>query len=278
MANFKDKLHSVLKTFEATKLSGYVPTPKSGVTIATGFDLGKHSKEEIKSLNLPKTLEDKLTPYAGSSDAIKAKNLIITAEEAELIDNAVMDSKLAKFNATYIDKFGESPERSLDENTRLALASAFYNMDTGMFNAKKNPSMFRALQSKNPALIQKEIASFHKGAKNQPESRRLVEAGIAAGFIDPEDVQSINNFKDLMAKNPEARKIYQSQWVPQAQTTAPAPTPTATPTPVAKRPPQESLDALINQEYNNAVYPVKDTYRQEGFQLANPLLYPGYEP
>ena len=54
--------------------------------------------------------------------------------------------------------------------------------------------------------------------------------------------------------------------------------PAPTPKPVAKRPPQESLDALINQEYNNAVYPVKDIYRQEGFQLANPLLYPGYEP
>ena len=42
-------------------------------------------------------------------------------------------------------------------------------------------------------------------------------------------------------------------------------------------PKQESLDALINQEYNNTVFPVKETYRQEGFQLANPLLYPGYE-
>ena len=40
-------------------------------------------------------------------------------------------------------------------------------------------------------------------------------------------------------------------------------------------PKQESLDALINQEYNNAVFPVKDTYRQEGFQLTNPLLRPG---
>ena len=56
------------------------------------------------------------------------------------------------------------------------------------------------------------------------------------------------------------------------------PTTPPPPKPVAKRPPQESLDALINQEYNNAVYPVKDKYRQEGFQLANPLLYPGYEP
>ena len=66
------------------------------------------------------------------------------------------------------------------------------------------------------------------------------------------------------------------QWdrnVASVQPTTPPP-----PKPVAKRPPQESLDALINQEYNNAVYPVKDTYRQEGFQLANPLLYPGYEP
>jgi len=228
MANFTDKLHSILKTFEATKLSGYVPTPSSGVTIATGFDLGQHNKQDIKNLNLPKALEDKLLPYAGSSDAKKAANLTITAEEAALLDKSVIDSKLNSFNAAYVTKFGESPNQSLDENTRLALASAFFNMGPGMLNAEKNPSMFKALQSKNPALIQKEIANFHRGAKGQPESRRLVEAGIAAGFIDPEDAQSINNFKDLMANNPEARKVYQSQWIPQQQTAPVAPTSEAT--------------------------------------------------
>jgi hypothetical protein len=176
--------------------------PSSGVTIATGFDLGQHNKQDIKNLNLPKALEDKLTPYAGSTDAKKAANLTITAEEAALLDKAVIDSKLNSFNAAYVAKFGENPDQSLDENTRLALASAFFNMGPGMLNAEKNPSMFKALQSKNPALIQKEIANFHRGAKGQPESRRLVEAGIAAGFIDPEDTQSVNNFKDLMAKNP----------------------------------------------------------------------------
>jgi hypothetical protein len=232
--NFKDKLHSILKTFEDTKLSGYVPTPSSGVTIATGFDLGQHNKQDIKNLNLPKALEDKLTPYAGSTDAKKAANLTITAEEAALLDKAVIDSKLNSFNAAYVAKFGENPDQSLDENTRLALASAFFNMGPGMLNAEKNPSMFKALQSKNPALIQKEIANFHRGAKGQPESRRLVEAGIAAGFIDPEDTQSVNNFKDLMAKNPQARKVYQSQWVSQQQAAPVAPTaqvtPQATPT------------------------------------------------
>ena len=66
-----------------------------------------------------------------------------------------------------------------------------------------------------------------------------------------------------------------NQWQRNVASVAPQQTPAPVKKPVPK---QESLDALINQEYNNTVFPVKETYRQEGFQLANPLLYPGYEP
>ena len=66
-----------------------------------------------------------------------------------------------------------------------------------------------------------------------------------------------------------------NQWQRNVASVAPQQTPAPVKKPVPK---QESLDALINQEYNNTVFPVKETYRQEGFQLSNPLLYPGYEP
>ena len=82
---FKQKLHSILASFEnkasndfKPELTGYVPrtsTKKSGVTIATGFDLGQHNKQQIKNLKLPAALEAKLLPFALSKDSKKAATL-----------------------------------------------------------------------------------------------------------------------------------------------------------------------------------------------------------
>ena len=211
--DFKQKLHSILKGFEATELTGYIPEAgTSGVTIATGFDLGQHNAADIKKLNLPKTLEAKLLPYIGSKDKAKAKTLTITAEEAALIDNAVINSKIENFSKSYKDTFGTEPEKTLDENTRLALASAFFNMGPKMFDKKANPSMFNALKSGDTKQIHTEIADFHRGNVKQPISRRLAEAAIASGFIDASDSAGISKFKDLMASNSKARDAYRQNW------------------------------------------------------------------
>ncbi len=47
-------------------LKGYVPLPdksKSGVTIASGFDLGQHNESDLKGLKLSAALMKKLKPY-----------------------------------------------------------------------------------------------------------------------------------------------------------------------------------------------------------------------
>lgn len=51
-----------------SKLNGYVPAAgvsKSGVTIATGFDLGARSKSDIDRMRISATLKQKLKLYAG---------------------------------------------------------------------------------------------------------------------------------------------------------------------------------------------------------------------
>lgn len=50
------------------KLDGYVPhsrVSKSGVTIATGFDLGQRRRSELVALGLPHRLIEQLEPYLG---------------------------------------------------------------------------------------------------------------------------------------------------------------------------------------------------------------------
>ncbi|HED35640.1 MAG TPA: hypothetical protein ENJ08_15715 [Gammaproteobacteria bacterium] len=78
-----------------SKTKGYVPAAgvsKSGVTIATGFDLGARSESDINKMSISATLRKKLKPYAGKQkqDAVKyLKNnpFTITPTEAASTDN-----------------------------------------------------------------------------------------------------------------------------------------------------------------------------------------------
>jgi len=90
-------------------LKGYVPNPagsQSGVTIATGFDLGARNSNDLQSLGLPATLVNKLSRYCNKTRFIAkeylTKNpLTITKEEADRIDTASKKSALDMLVARY---------------------------------------------------------------------------------------------------------------------------------------------------------------------------------
>lgn len=74
-----------------------MPAPslsKSGVTIATGFDLGQRNEDDLKRLGLGDNLISKLKPYLGMQ-GVEAKRyldkhpLAINDAQAEAIDRAV---------------------------------------------------------------------------------------------------------------------------------------------------------------------------------------------
>ena len=79
-------------------LTGYVPDAKgskSGVTIATGFDLGARKASDLAGLS--KAIINKLTPYLGIKGAAAqdvAKDLNITDAEAKKIDEFSKRTKL----------------------------------------------------------------------------------------------------------------------------------------------------------------------------------------
>ena len=77
-------------------LEGYIPTSRSGVTIATGYDLG-YGPDLFNCLNDEK-LKSKLTPYRGlksktavANKGLNAKNLKITLKEAKAIDQCMLE-------------------------------------------------------------------------------------------------------------------------------------------------------------------------------------------
>lgn len=80
----------------ASVLTGYVPDPagsESGVTIATGVDLGQLTADEIDRWNLPLVLTTTLRPYLGLRGtaalmALDEMPLTITQPESDALDTA----------------------------------------------------------------------------------------------------------------------------------------------------------------------------------------------
>lgn len=96
--------------------SGYVPNPdtsQSGVTIATGFDLGQRSAAAITAMGLADDLTALLTPYCGlkgraAADYLAQNPLTVTADQAAAIDTAYRGDFVARLAGTYDDALGDA--------------------------------------------------------------------------------------------------------------------------------------------------------------------------
>lgn len=135
---------SALMRFEGGQaLDGYVPQAggkvlgRSGVTIATGFDIGQMNEKQLSALGLPKELEDKLRPYTGltkqeSVDYLLNNPLSINRGEAMQIDLAVktqhLRSTIDSWNASdpYVS-FGE-----LTQAQQTVIFSRTFHQGMGM--------------------------------------------------------------------------------------------------------------------------------------------------
>jgi hypothetical protein len=88
---------------------GYVPvanTSESGVTIATGVDLGQRSAASLAALGLSAALQARLAPYCGmrkqaAQAFLDANPLTITTAECAEIDNAIRATHLVSLVAIY---------------------------------------------------------------------------------------------------------------------------------------------------------------------------------
>jgi len=118
------------------KLDGYVPAAtksKSGVTIATGFDLGARNESDLLKLSLSPMLIKKLKPYLGmksitAEQFVKKTPLKITMLEAGTIDKAAKASitkqLIQKYNlavAIGLKKFDFLPAEA-----QTVIASVYY--------------------------------------------------------------------------------------------------------------------------------------------------------
>ena len=131
------------------QLTGYVPTNKdgsvigrSGVTIATGFDIGQHNSYDLNRIfgkdDTNKDLKELYTPYLDKrkQDALnilKEKPLKITQDQADRTDAAVYSHKLESVKKMYNDESKDynGDFDNLPSNAQTAIFSFAYQNGTG---------------------------------------------------------------------------------------------------------------------------------------------------
>jgi len=157
---------------EGTRLKGYVPDPdgsESGVTIASGFDLGARNLSDLAGL--PQDIIELLTPYLGIKGAQAeeiAGDLKVSDEQAKIIDEFSKEDAVNKLRSKWQAATGESFD-DLPMNQATVVASvAFQYGDL----ASKTPNFWRQVTSGDWDGAVKNLNNF----KDKYPTRRKKEA------------------------------------------------------------------------------------------------------
>lgn len=149
------------------KTIGYVPAAsvsKSGVTIATGFDLGQRNEADLKVLGLSLVLVTKLKPYIGkkAKDAqaiIKKSPLTITAVQAEEINKAVKKKHIEQIKLKYNSAPGNKKKfADLPSQAQTVITSVSFQYGTGLNT--RAPKFWKAVTSQDWAETKKLLNNF----------------------------------------------------------------------------------------------------------------------
>ncbi|MFC4701461.1 pesticin C-terminus-like muramidase [Glaciecola siphonariae] len=168
-------------------LNGYVPdanNSKSGVTIATGFDLGARNVHDLKSLGLSASLIEKLSPYLGyqgreALEILAKQPLYINEIQAAVIDEAVKYQMTKRVIELYNEHsqidFAVLPARW--QTVISSVAFQYGNL------AKRCPRFFEAVITQDWEKAISELRDFG----DNYSARRLQEADYATLIQTHED-------------------------------------------------------------------------------------------
>ena len=150
-----------------SKTSGYVPAvgvSKSGVTIATGFDLGQRKESDLKSLKLDALLITKLKPYLDakgkSAQALLKKTaLVISLSQAQAIDKAVKSAHITQLKLKYNTAAGNKKKFiDLPPQAQTVITSVSFQYGVGLNT--RAPKFWKAVTSQDWPEAIKLLKSF----------------------------------------------------------------------------------------------------------------------
>lgn len=170
------------------KLVGYIikgeAGEKSGVTIATGFDIGQRNVNDLNGL--PRELIEKLAPFVKGAEVSeeKAKSLKISKQEADIIDNfskqSIYNNLAEQWKSSTGTNFSELPKQA----ATVLMSVAFQYGPNLRIPAEQGgaPKFWKLMTSKNWPEAVKELNNF--GDKT-PE-RRKKEASYLQTLFEQE--------------------------------------------------------------------------------------------
>ena len=189
---------------EGFETKGYVPdaeNSKSGVTIASGFDLGARKESDLTGL--PKDIIDILKPFLGFQGAEAseiAPNLEVTEDQAKIINEFAKSEAITRLKNKWENATGTSfDDLSTEQATVLAsVAFQYGDLET------RTPNFWKQTTSGDWVGAYKNLLKFG----DRYTSRRLdeaallwksdalkksIEAGTSTGILSDEAQSAINN-------------------------------------------------------------------------------------
>lgn len=135
--NQRRDIQAQVIAMEENRLTGYIPTAESGVTIAAGFDLGQHSPEQIQAMGLPEELTQRLLPFAGLSTqqaveeaGLDPSSLTISDADAQAINDY--------FVSEHVSVVQDLPAAANLSNEALAVAASLRHWAGALGNSNKD--------------------------------------------------------------------------------------------------------------------------------------------
>jgi GH24 family phage-related lysozyme (muramidase) len=178
-----------IKKREGYKLRGYVPNSKkskSGVTIASGFDLGARNLSDLEGL--PQNIVDLLKPFLGFKGAeakAMASDLVINDAQGKVINEFAKSEALQNLSQKWEAKTGTKFEE-LPTNKATVIASvAFQYGDL----ASETPNFWRQVTTDDWNAAVKNLRNFG----DDYDSRRELEADYFEAGLTEEEAESKKN-------------------------------------------------------------------------------------
>ena len=189
---------------EGFETKGYVPdaeNSKSGVTIASGFDLGARKLSDLKGL--PQDIIDLLSPFLGFQGAEAseiAPNLEVSEEQAKIINEFAKSEAITNLKTKWENATGTSFDDLGTEQATVLASVAFQYGDL----ESRTPNFWKQTTSGDWVGAYKNLLKFG----DRYTSRRLdeaallwksdalkksIDAGTSTGILSDEAQSAINN-------------------------------------------------------------------------------------
>ena len=163
----------------------YIPMGASGVTVATGVDLGQTSEAELTSMGVPHGIIVKVRPYLGLKKvkavfALYKRPLLIQKADADTLDECMHRHHARMISERYDREAGRGAFENLPWQAQAVIFSLLYQCGcTG--GPKKDPVTWQALVQKNWLTASKRLMTkeYWSGYHN----RRRKEGEILAELL-----------------------------------------------------------------------------------------------